>query len=89
MQLNIKNEEAYRLAKEIADRNGEILTEAVTRALRDRLDRERAQEQDRAETKAERLAKLREVVRRFDTLPVLDDRAPDEIIGYDENGLPS
>jgi hypothetical protein len=37
----------------------------------------------------ERLRALQEIARRFDELPVLDDREPDEIIGYDEDGLPS
>ena len=85
MQLNIRNSEAYRLAKEIADRTGESLTEAVTKALRERGQK---QDQDQAETKAGRLAGLKEVVRQFDTLP-MDDRKPDEIVGYDQNGLPS
>jgi antitoxin (DNA-binding transcriptional repressor) of toxin-antitoxin stability system len=28
------------------------------------------------------------ILRRVDRLPVLDDRSPDELIGYDEDGLP-
>jgi hypothetical protein len=32
---------------------------------------------------------LEQILNRVDQLPVLDDRSPDEIIGYDENGLPS
>jgi antitoxin VapB len=39
MQLNIKSEEARRLAIELARETGESLTQAVTIALRDRLDR--------------------------------------------------
>jgi antitoxin (DNA-binding transcriptional repressor) of toxin-antitoxin stability system len=31
---------------------------------------------------------LGKILRRVDCLPVLDDRSPDEIIGYDEDGLP-
>ena len=89
MQLNIKNDEAYALAKRLAERTGESLTEAVTTALRERLEREHAAERTHAQTKAERLAKLRAIVKQFDSLPVFDDREPDEIIGYDENGLPS
>jgi hypothetical protein len=34
------------------------------------------------------LALARAVLRRVDALPVLDDRAADEILGYDEHGLP-
>ena len=40
-QLNIKSEDAYRLASELAELTGENLTAAVTAALRERLDRER------------------------------------------------
>jgi antitoxin VapB len=38
MTLNIKNEEAHRLARELASLTGESMTEAVTEALRERLD---------------------------------------------------
>jgi len=88
MQLNIKNGEAYRLAKAISERTGESLTEVVTRALREQLSREDAGGRLTLEAKAERLRRIREVVERYSALPVLDDRDPDEIIGYDENGLP-
>jgi antitoxin VapB len=33
-------------------------------------------------------AKIAEICARMDALPVLDDRTPDEIIGYDEFGIP-
>ena len=39
MRLNIKNDEAHRLASELARLTGESLTEATTRALRERLRR--------------------------------------------------
>ncbi len=38
MTLNIKNQEAHRLARELASLTGESMTEAVTEALRARLD---------------------------------------------------
>jgi antitoxin VapB len=41
MALSIKTEEADRLARSLARLTGENLTEAVTKALRERLDRER------------------------------------------------
>ncbi len=43
MSLNIKNEETYRLARELAERTGESMTAAVTVAVRERLDRIRDQ----------------------------------------------
>lgn len=41
MSLNIKNQKAHQLAQELADATGENMTEAVTRSLRERLDRVR------------------------------------------------
>ena len=39
MGMNIKNEEAYRLTKQLAKLTGESLTTAVTEAVRERLNR--------------------------------------------------
>jgi len=41
MSLNIKSEEAHRLARELARLTGESMTAAVTEAVRERLDRVR------------------------------------------------
>ena len=41
MSLNIKNEEAHQLARELVQLTGETMTGAVTVALRERLERER------------------------------------------------
>ena len=41
MSLNIKNEETYQLARELANLTGETMTGAVTVALRERLERQR------------------------------------------------
>lgn len=41
MSLNIKNAETYRLVRELADATGESLTDAVTTAVRERLERVR------------------------------------------------
>ncbi|MBW3661000.1 MAG: type II toxin-antitoxin system VapB family antitoxin [Gemmatimonadetes bacterium] len=84
MALSIKNEEADRLARELAGETGESLTEAVTRSLQERLIRVRSRREP---------GRLRDVIReirdRCAELPVRDGRSPDEIIGYDERGLPS
>lgn len=84
MALSIKNEEADRLVRELARITGESLTEAVVVSLRERLERKRAETDNRP--LAERLM---EIGRRYSSLPVLDDRSADEILGYDENGLPT
>jgi antitoxin VapB len=81
--LNIKNEEAHRLAQELAALTGESMTAAVTIALRERLDRVR---RERGVTLADRLlkigrecaARLREPFRSVDHGDLL----------YDERGLP-
>jgi antitoxin VapB len=83
MPLSIKSFETERLAREIAARTGESLTGAIQRALEERLDRLKHQQQNRS-----RADQLKEILRRVDQLPVQDSRGPDEIVGYDENGLP-
>jgi len=83
MAISIKSLEAERLAREIAAKTGESLTEAIHRALAERLERLQRQRKNQA-----RLSQLEDILRRVDQLPVLDPRTPDEIIGYDEQGLP-
>ena len=43
MGLNIKNQSTYKLVEELAGLTGENMTEAVTEAVRERLDRLRRQ----------------------------------------------
>ncbi|HSF20279.1 MAG TPA: type II toxin-antitoxin system VapB family antitoxin [Vicinamibacteria bacterium] len=83
MALSLKDPEADRLARDLAALTGETLTRAVIVALRERLTRLRHRGRRR------RLRdELREIGQRCARLPTLDDRSPDEIIGYDESGLP-
>lgn len=83
MPLNIKDPEVHALARELARETNETLTTAVKTAIRERLRRLRAGRSPR------RLAdELDEIARRSAALPVLDPRSPDEIIGYDDRGLP-
>jgi antitoxin VapB len=83
MALNIKHAEADRLARELSAATGETLTQAVVNALRERLERQRRKPSPRRPKQA-----LEEVRRRLSRLPVRDARSPDEILGYDEKGLP-
>lgn len=83
MALSIKHPEADRLARELARATGETITEAVTTALRERLARETGRNPDAVRAE---IARIQAEVAR---LPVLDDRTDDEIIGYDEHGLPA
>lgn len=83
MALNIKNPETERLAHLLADATGESLTEAVTAALRERLAAVR-----RAADREQMIASVARLQEMVQALPVLDPRSPDEILGYDEYGLP-
>jgi antitoxin VapB len=78
--LSIKSERADRLARDLVALTGESITEAVEASLEARLD---------AERRRRRSVSVSDIVERFALLPVLDDRSPDEILGYDENGVPS
>ena len=83
MALSLKDKETDRLAREGAALTGETLTDAIRKALAERLERERLR---RGGTL--RLAdRLMEIGRHCAALPDLDPRSPDEIIGYDETGM--
>lgn len=84
MALNIKNEEARRLARQLAEATGESMTQAVTTALRERL--ERVEGRRRARGLAEEIARIQERIAR---LPRLDGRSDEEILDYDHRGLPA
>ena len=62
------------------------MTQAIRKALEERLARQR---QTRAADLAQRRAAARGTLERIWAVPALDERSPDEIIGYDEHGLPS
>ena len=83
MALNIRNLETEKLAAELARHTGESKTEAVTKALRDRLERVK-----RERTKRRLADELEEIAEHCASLPVLDARPAEEILDYDEAGLP-
>lgn len=83
MPISIKSIETERLAREVAAKTGESLTGAIQRALEERL--ARLTQQRRSQVLRNHLD---EILQRVDRLPVLDSRTPDEILGYDEHGLP-
>jgi antitoxin VapB len=83
MALSIKHPEADRLARALAERTGETLTDAILNALRERLQREQSKNDE-----PEVLEELRAIRRRMARYPVRDDRSPDDILGYDEHGIP-
>ena len=84
--LNIKHPDVHRLARELADETGELMTEAVLTSLRERLDRIRGREGDVAAVRLERMLEIAAVMR---------ERAPAgyfeqdfDALLYDEAGLP-
>jgi antitoxin VapB len=81
--LNIKDSETDRLARELAAETGESITVAARRAIEERLTRIRSRKS--AVPAAEELHAL---IARGRARAVLDDRTAEEIVGYDEHGLP-
>lgn len=81
MGISIKNDRAEKLARQVAAEAGESLTEAVIHSLEERLERLKGRRSapDLAET-------LMAISRRCSSLPDLDPRDAEEILGYDENG---
>ena len=85
MALSIKSPEADRLARQLSAATGETLTLAIVNALRERLAREALKQRDTAQL----LADVRAIASHCASLPVLDSRSEDEILGYDEHGIPA
>ena len=81
MALSIKDAETDRLARALAKATGESLTEAIRRALSERLERETRRSQGRVG------AEIRRIRERLARLPMQDERSPEQILGYDDHGL--
>lgn len=86
MALNIKDAETDRLARELAQATGESLTQAVRTAMEERLRRVR---RSRTADDDARIARLHHYIERGRARKLLDTRSEDEILGYDEHGLPT
>jgi antitoxin VapB len=86
MSLNIKNEEAERLARQLAATTGETITNAVAIAIRERLSRVHQQSEGAS---VERAARMREIARDAGVRWIEPFRTADhgELL-YDEAGLP-
>ena len=77
--LYIKNPTAHRLAEEVGKRMGVTLSDAVISALEEKL---------QSAGRTLNRAKLDALCVRIGALPVVDDRTPEEILGYDAFGIP-
>ncbi len=83
MVLSIKHPDADRLARELAQRQNKSITEVVVEALSEALERER-----RRVARPGMAERLMEIARRHAARPRLTDKTDDEILGYNERGLP-
>jgi antitoxin VapB len=82
MTLNIKDPEAHKLARKIAQQTGETMTRAVTEALRERLSRLNSSQRSKSKTE-DLLAIGKRCAATLKGKPV--DHAS---LLYDEHGLP-
>ena len=90
MSIVIDNPELERQLRTLADQRGESVEDVLLQLAGTTASQ--AAPANHAETQQEREARLAEVQRiidRFAALDVQDPRTPDEIIGYDEHGLPT
>ena len=83
MALSIKTEEADRLARELASATHESLTDAVTTALRERLDRFRGSRRSDLAFSLDRL------VVDFAAWEEKAGKSDDDLVGYGESGEPA
>ena len=87
MFLKIENERAYDLAKKIPRHTGQSSADVVKEALAEKLERvEKARTKNRAAL-AEELDRL--ALHCASLLNPAGERTADEVIGYDEHGLPT
>ncbi|HEY0035906.1 MAG TPA: type II toxin-antitoxin system VapB family antitoxin [Longimicrobium sp.] len=84
MAINLDHPEADRLARELAGLTGESINDAVMQAVRERL----------AAFRHHRIRKgtvpdVSDIQKFVASLPDRDTRSADDILGYDEFGLPT
>jgi antitoxin VapB len=83
VSINIKDPATEQCVRELAAETGESVTVAVRRAAEERLQRVR-----RHPTGLDLVEQILKIGRRCAALPDLDKRRADDILGYDEHGLP-
>jgi antitoxin VapB len=87
MALLITNEKTERAVIALANATGESVDVAIERAAEARLQRLSIKEQ--GDPRPVDMEKVYALLREIDAIPTIDHRTPDEILGYDENGLPT
>jgi antitoxin VapB len=82
--LNIKDPEVHQLAAELARRTRTSLTEAVKDSLRESLARHSSTRNDSRRV----VETVMRIAHRIASRPVIDNRTPEEIVGYNDSGVP-
>ncbi len=83
MALSIRNQKAEKLARELASESGETITQAITHALEEKLERLRGRS-----TTTDLVEEILKISKRCSAIPDQDQRSADEILGYDSVGVP-
>lgn len=83
MALSIRNPKAEKLAREVAAESGETITQAITNALEERLERLRGRS-----TATDFLEEILKISKRCSAIPDQDPRSANEILSYDSIGVP-
>jgi antitoxin VapB len=89
MAFHIRNSHAEESLRRLCELTGESLTEAVLKSVNLRLEAELRSREDADGEAVDLLAKYRAVREHLSQLPILDQRSPEEIMGYDERGMPT
>ena len=84
MPLSIKNDQTELLARDLAQLTGESLTDTIRTALAEKYERLRRVRSGRSLSDD-----LNAIALRCARRPVLSDMSGDEILGYDELGIPT
>lgn len=77
--LYVKNPAAHHLAEQVSKQMGLTLSDAVISALEDKL---------KGTRRSPNRVRVDAITAALDALPVVDSRSPEEILGYDEIGIP-
>lgn len=83
MPLSIRNPRAEQLARAVAAHSGENLTQAIIHALEERLERLKGRH-----TSVDLVQAILKISRRCQELPEKDSRSTEEILSYDDRGIP-
>ena len=88
MPITVDDPELEAALQRLAERKGETPAQALRAAVVERDARNPALRRPLSDAeRAERECRIDEILARLDSAPILDPRSPDEILGYDENGL--